>query len=109
MRRTKIVATIGPACREPETLLALVEAGMDDVSAHSLDVPTVFHDFDDYDDYDDYWTPFLGGQGPGPGYLAALPEEAGGRLRERLRASLPTEPDGSIRRTARASVVQGSR
>src|SRR3984893_10627995 len=29
MRRTKIVATIGPASREPETLLALVEAGMD--------------------------------------------------------------------------------
>jgi pyruvate kinase len=29
MRRTKIVATIGPASRNPETLLAMVEAGMD--------------------------------------------------------------------------------
>jgi pyruvate kinase len=29
MRRTKIVATIGPASRDPETLLALVQAGMD--------------------------------------------------------------------------------
>ncbi len=29
MRRTKIVATIGPACREPETLARMVEAGMD--------------------------------------------------------------------------------
>ncbi len=29
MRRTKIVATIGPASREPETLLAMVRAGMD--------------------------------------------------------------------------------
>jgi len=29
MRRTKIVATIGPASREPETLLAMVKAGMD--------------------------------------------------------------------------------
>ena len=29
MRRTKIVATIGPASREPDTLLRLVEAGMD--------------------------------------------------------------------------------
>jgi len=28
-RRTKIVATIGPASREPETLLRMVEAGMD--------------------------------------------------------------------------------
>jgi pyruvate kinase len=29
MRRTKIVATIGPASREPQTLLNMVEAGMD--------------------------------------------------------------------------------
>src|SRR5271170_4771953 len=29
MRRTKIVATIGPASREPDTLVRLVEAGMD--------------------------------------------------------------------------------
>ncbi|HXA53800.1 MAG TPA: pyruvate kinase [Solirubrobacteraceae bacterium] len=29
MRRTKIVATIGPASREPETLLKMVNAGMD--------------------------------------------------------------------------------
>jgi pyruvate kinase len=29
MRRTKIVATIGPASREPETLLQMVNAGMD--------------------------------------------------------------------------------
>ena len=29
MRRTKIVATIGPASRDPETLARLVEAGMD--------------------------------------------------------------------------------
>jgi pyruvate kinase len=29
MRRTKIVATIGPASREPQTLLRMIEAGMD--------------------------------------------------------------------------------
>src|SRR5258706_2408872 len=29
MRRTKIVATIGPASREPETLARMVEAGLD--------------------------------------------------------------------------------
>src|SRR5579862_9162309 len=29
MRRTKIVATIGPASREPEVLVRLVEAGLD--------------------------------------------------------------------------------
>src|SRR3954466_13215426 len=29
MRRTKIVATIGPASRDPETLVGMIEAGMD--------------------------------------------------------------------------------
>jgi len=29
LRRTKIIATIGPACNNPKTLLAMVEAGMD--------------------------------------------------------------------------------
>jgi len=29
VRRTEIVATIGPACRDPETLARMVEAGMD--------------------------------------------------------------------------------
>ena len=29
MRRTKIVATIGPASRDPETLVRMVDAGMD--------------------------------------------------------------------------------
>jgi pyruvate kinase len=29
VRRTKIVATIGPACRDPETLARMVEAGLD--------------------------------------------------------------------------------
>ncbi len=29
MRRTKIVATIGPACQDPDTLRRMVEAGMD--------------------------------------------------------------------------------
>jgi pyruvate kinase len=29
LRRTKIVATIGPACRDPDTLARMVEAGMD--------------------------------------------------------------------------------
>jgi pyruvate kinase len=29
MRRTKIVATIGPASRDVDTLVAMIEAGMD--------------------------------------------------------------------------------
>jgi pyruvate kinase len=41
-RRTKIVATIGPACRDPETLARMIEAGMDvarlNFSHASLDI-----------------------------------------------------------------------
>jgi len=42
MRRTKIVATIGPASRDPDTLARMVEAGMDvarlNFSHASLDI-----------------------------------------------------------------------
>ena len=78
------------------------DAGVVDVVSQRVEVPTVFRDFDDF------WTPFLGGQGPGPGYLAALSHEASGRVRARLEATLPREPDGSIRLAASAWAVQGT-
>ena len=37
-------------------------AGLPHVEVRAIDIPTRFRDFDDY------WTPFLGGQGPAPGY-----------------------------------------
>ncbi len=64
-----------------------------------ITVPTVFGDFADF------WTPFLGGQGPAPAYLATLPAADRDRVRERLRASLPAGP---IRLTARAYAVRGA-
>ena len=39
-------------------------------------------------DFDDYWSPFLGGQGPAPGYAMSLGNERRAALRERLRAQL---------------------
>lgn len=60
-------------------------------------------------DWVDVWTPFLGGQGPAPGYAMSLRDDARERLRERLRGSLPTQIDGSIRLTARAWAVRGRR
>lgn len=90
-----------PLCR-PEPLRALwTDAGLNGVRVEALEVPTVFNDFDDY------WRPFLGGQGPGPGYTASLPEDRRRALRDLLRTRLPTHPDGSIRLTARAWVVRG--
>ncbi|MGH2689664.1 MAG: class I SAM-dependent methyltransferase [Actinomycetota bacterium] len=91
-----------PLCR-PETLRALFSAaGLAGVDVRSIDVATRFRDFDDY------WTPFLGGQGPAPGYAMSLDEPRRAALRERLRAALPTGPDGSIRLVARAWAVRGT-
>jgi hypothetical protein len=59
-------------------------------------------------DFDDYWTPFLGGQGPAPGYVTALEESARTMLREGLRARLPVATDGSIWMVARAWAVRGT-
>jgi SAM-dependent methyltransferase len=91
-----------PACR-PEALRGLLEAGgaLAAVETRAIDVPTVFRDFDDF------WSPFLGGQGPAPGYCVSLSDAARAALRERLRASLPARPDGSIHLTARAWAVRG--
>jgi SAM-dependent methyltransferase len=91
-----------PLCR-PEPLRALWrDAGLDHVTIRSIEVPTVFADFDDY------WTPFLGGQGPAPGYAMSLTEEHRGALRDLLGARLPADPDGSVRLTARAWAVRGT-
>ena len=92
-----------PLC-QPEPLKKLFqEAGLERVEARPLDIATVFRDFDDY------WTPFLGGQGPAPGYARSLSDERQAALRERIRAGLPFAPDGSIPLMARAWAVRGSR
>jgi hypothetical protein len=59
-------------------------------------VLTVFKNFDDY------WSPFLGRQGPAPGYCMSLPDDRRARLRDHLQATLPAASDGTIRLMARA-------
>jgi SAM-dependent methyltransferase len=78
------------------------DAGMVEVAERSIEVACRFRDFDDY------WAPFLGGQGPAPGYCSALSPQARERLRARLQSTLPTSPDGSINLTARAWAVVGT-
>jgi SAM-dependent methyltransferase len=86
----------------PEPLHALFTgAGLTDVVTGEVVVPTVFTDFDDC------WTPFLGGTGPAPGYVATLGDDERAALRESLRGRLPEEDDGSIRLSARAWTVRG--
>lgn len=74
-----------PFCT-PEALSGLLSsAGLARVEVHPIEIPTVF------DDFDDYWQPFLGGQGPAPGYCTSLPEQHRLRLRDALRARLGTK------------------
>ena len=92
-----------PICR-PERLLSLFgDCGFDQTECRVLDVPTVFKNFDDY------WSPFLGGQGPAPGYCSTLSDDRRAMLSEHVRATLPVERDGSIRLIARAFAVRGIR
>ena len=90
-----------PICH-PDALSALFsEARLRHVEVRPIDVPTRFRDFDDY------WSPFLGGQGPGPAYVMSLDSERRDMLRDRIRSKLTVEPDGSIQMTARAWAVRG--
>lgn len=92
-----------PMCK-PGPLAELFEgAGLARVQVRAIDVHTHFRDFDDY------WLPFLGGQGPAPGYATSLTEEGRTALRERIRSKLPVAPDESIHLIARAWAVRGSK
>jgi SAM-dependent methyltransferase len=90
-----------PICA-PEPLSDLfTRAGLSAVEVRPIDVPTRFRDFDDY------WSPFLGGQGPAPGYAMSLSDERRDMLRDRIRSQLPISTDGTIDLVARAWAVRG--
>ena len=92
-----------PVCAPAPLAALLGDAGLAGIATFAIDVPTVFRDFDDY------WAPFLGGQGPAPGYAMSLPEARRDELRERIRTAMPVGPDGSIRLMARAWAVRGEK
>ncbi len=92
-----------PLC-QPQPLAELFSgAGLQHVEVRAIDVPTRFRDFDDY------WSPFLGGQGPAPGYAMSLDEPKRAALRDLLRSRLPAQPDGSIDLVGRAWAVRGQK
>ena len=76
-------------------------AALGDVEVRPIDIPTEFRDFDDY------WSPFLGGQGPAPGYAMALDGTRREALRRELRSRVSVDADGAIRLRARAWAVRG--
>ncbi|MFC0454508.1 class I SAM-dependent methyltransferase [Rhodococcus jostii] len=91
-----------PLCR-PQPLRDLLDAaGLTGVEVDPLDVPTVFTDFDDF------WRPFLGGQGPAPGYCMSLSAERRAELRGLLDARVRRDETGRIALTARAWAFRGT-
>jgi len=92
-----------PICRPGPLRTALEAAGAVNVDVTALDIPAAFRDFDAY------WTPFLGGTGSAPKYVAGLTGEMRERLRDAVRAKLPTGPDGEILLAIRAWAVRGTR
>lgn len=77
------------------------KAGFVNIETSSITIATNFQDFDDY------WKPFLGGQGPAPGFVLSLDAVEKNKLRNALKARLPIESDGSISMVARAWAAKG--
>jgi len=90
-----------PICR-PDVLETLFRGGgLSHVLCRSVEIPTRFSSFAEF------WTPFLGGTGPAPSYVASLDSRQREALAEQLDRSLPRQPDGTICLVARAWVVRG--
>ena len=90
-----------PICR-PEALVALFRgAGLGQVACDPVEISTRFSSFTEL------WTPFLGGTGPAPSYVASLDPRRREALAAHLERSLPREPDGAIPLVARAWMVRG--
>jgi SAM-dependent methyltransferase len=90
-----------PLCSPARLASLFSDAGLARVETRVIGIPTVFSDFDDF------WRPFLGGQGPAPGYCMGLAPERREALREQLHAALPVRADGTIPLEARAFAVRG--
>ncbi|MFO1037732.1 MAG: class I SAM-dependent methyltransferase [Geminicoccaceae bacterium] len=93
---------VRPMTRPGELAAAWQAAGFRDVRDTTLTIRMEFADFDDF------WSPYLGGQGPGAGYVTALDGAARDRLRDHVRrAYLDGEADGPRSYTAAAWAVRG--
>lgn len=88
-------------CRPGPLQELFASAGLQEVEVRAIDVPTHFQSFEDY------WRPFLGGQGPAPGYVVSLDQERHAELKALVEKRLPHQPGESIVLVARAWAVRG--
>ena len=90
-----------PLC-QPSALATLFQnAGLTDVEAAAIEIPT------DFAGFDDYWSPFLSGTGPAPAYVASLDSPGRAALERRLKQRLSPASDGIVHLRARAWAARG--
>jgi SAM-dependent methyltransferase len=91
-----------PFCTRDGLIDLAKRAGLASVAFTSIEVATVFSDFEDY------WRPFTLGAGPAPGYCVSLAPAARQRLKQKLQEDLSAHADGSIHFKARALAVRAT-
>ena len=90
-----------PICGREALAQLFVSSRLCEVVCEPLEVTTRFSNFADF------WTPFLGGTGPAPSYVAGLSADQRAALALRLERALPFDPDGTVSLVARAWAVRG--
>lgn len=89
-----------PICNEINLQALFNRNGYKDSEVVALDIKTVFKDFNDF------WDPFLGRQGPAPGYYNSLEKEKQEALRCLIQKKIKYEKDGSINMIARSFAIR---
>jgi SAM-dependent methyltransferase len=92
-----------PICRPDHLTTLFRDGGLKEIATTSIDVATVFRDFNDY------WHPFLGGQGAAPRYAMSLDLRRREHLRDLIQTRIAIRSDGNIHLIARAWAVKGTR
>ncbi len=90
-----------PICDINKLKLEFENAELSNIKASYLTIETNFRNFEDY------WNPFLGAQGPAPGYLASINKTLQYNLKEMLYRKLKIELNGSIKLQAKAIAIKG--
>ena len=90
-----------PICNTNNLKNTFQDAGLTNIETTYLDIDTIFSNFEDF------WKPFLGGQGPAPGYLHSLPESLRNEIKAQIRETMTFKSDGSIILLARAIAIKG--
>lgn len=90
-----------PICGREALAQLFVGGRLREVVCEPLEITTRFSNFADF------WTPFLGGTGPAPAYVAGLSADQRTALALSVERALPFESDGTISLVARAWAVRG--